>query len=546
MSLQEHSLPGGSPLTIRPTGAGSPTSRSLGWLPERAVTIAAVVSMGTHLLFLSQRLGDDEGGYAMVARFWGQPGHYLYGPQWVDRPPVLILVFAIGDHLGPYGVRLMAGVLATVLVIAAGYAAGAVRGRQAAGWAAWTALAFSSSTLLQGEKLDGELVAATFVMVSMALLLHAGYVPAPTRRITWLAVGSGAAAVAAVFSKQNFLDGLVFAFVLWSMGRLQRRTSRAFAPDRRRAIARGYLAGAVTVSVLVLGWASIGGKLGALIYAMYGFRIDAAAVMAQWSFAAPMHRVHILVVIAVVSGLALLVALLGITQVWRLPRRGPVAYAVAAAFGVAVIGVLGGGSFWTHYLLALVPTTALAAGIVASDRLRSPRGLRTSAWWTRVLVVLSLLVMIARLPWAYLEVHGPETSYGIGRWIGASAAPDDTISILYTHADLIQASGLAPAYPYSWSLPIRTLDPHLELMVSTLNGPHPPTWFVRYDAAHLWGLDPGNRVQTALDNHYVEVADINGHTVWLHDGRSRQLAPLRRGQAVTPAGVAAGARGAGL
>ena len=68
-----------------------------------------------------------------------------------------------------------------------------VRGRPAARWAALTALAFSSSTLLQGERLNGEPVAAMFVMVSMALLLHAGHTSASTRTVTWLAVGSGVA-----------------------------------------------------------------------------------------------------------------------------------------------------------------------------------------------------------------------------------------------------------------------------------------------------------------------------------------------------------------
>src|SRR4051794_33427933 len=98
MTLQEQSLLGGSPSTVRSAGVGSRTDRWLPWLQERPVTLAALMSVAVHLLFLSRRLGDDEGGYAMVARYWGQPGHYLYGPQWVDRPPLLILVFWVGDH----------------------------------------------------------------------------------------------------------------------------------------------------------------------------------------------------------------------------------------------------------------------------------------------------------------------------------------------------------------------------------------------------------------------------------------------------------------
>ena len=506
--------------------------------------VAAMASVGLHLLFLSGRFGDDEGGFAMVAHFAGRPGSYLYGPQWVDRPPVLILVFAVADHFGPYGVRLMATAVATVLVVAAGYAAAAVRGRRAAGWAAWATLAFSASSLLQAERLNGELIAATFVMVSMAVLLHAGWISASRRRIAWLAVLSGAAATAALFTKQNFVDGLVFAVVLCGAGILQRRTSRVFSADRSRLIAGAYVAGALGMAAAVLGWAQADGKLSALLYAMFGFRADAAVVMARWSWSAPLHRLEDLGALALVSGLALVVGLLAVTQSRRLTRRGPVAYAVAAAFGVELLGVLGGGNFWSHYLLALVPTTALASGLVAAGQPISAQGRRTSAWWTRELVVLALLAMLLPMPWAYQRAHGPEASYDIGRWIAASAAPGDTVTVLYTHANLVEESGLAPAYPYSWSLPIRTLDPHLDLLVATLNGPRAPTWVVRWDPPHLWRLDPGDRVRAALENHYVAVARFGRHTVWLHDARSRQLAPLRAVHLVPATSMSPGAESA--
>jgi hypothetical protein len=59
-------------------------------------------------MFLSTRLGVDEGGFLAVAQHMGAPGRYLYGPLWVDRPPGLIAVFALAAHLGPYGARLVA------------------------------------------------------------------------------------------------------------------------------------------------------------------------------------------------------------------------------------------------------------------------------------------------------------------------------------------------------------------------------------------------------------------------------------------------------
>lgn len=493
------------------------------WIGAHPVALTAVASVAVHLLFLSRRLGEDEGGFAMVGRFWDQPGRYLYGPQWVDRPPVLIWVFAVADHLGPYGVRLTAAAVGTVTVAAAGWAAAAVGGRRAATWAALTALAFSASTLLQGERLNGEPVAAMFVMVSMALLLHACSA-APPRRVAWLAAAAGATATAAVLTKQDFVDGLVFGLVLWGM-RARRRPARQPIALGAAPIAGGYLAGVLATGGGVLAWAWSGGKLAALLYAMYGFRFDAAAVMARWSFAQPLHRLQVMVGLALASGLAVLVGLLATSQLHRPTQRRPVAYAVAAAFGVELVGIAAGGNYWSHYLLGLVPTVALASGLVAAGPLASCRRRRAPAWWTRAVVVSSLVVTVAQLPWAWPAAHGPSSSEAVGRWIGASAAPGDTVTVVYTHADLVGASGLAPAYPYAWSLPIRTLDPRLDLLVSTLNGRQAPTWFVRWGSPHPWSLDPHDRITTALQTHYVEVAEVGGSTVWLHDGQSRQLAP---------------------
>jgi hypothetical protein len=176
--------------------------------------------------------------------------------------------------------------------------------------------------------------------------------------------------------------------------------------------------------------------------------------------------------------------------------------------------------------------TALASGLLAARDGAAPLMRPSASSGVRVLVFLALFVTLAQLPTAFQRDHAPQTSDVVARWIRASAHATDTITVVFTHANLVQASGLAPAYPYSWSLPIRTLDPHLNLLVSTLGGRDAPTWFVRWDPPHLWNMDPHNRVAAALESHYVEVADFRGRTVWLHDADPRTLAPLRPRQAV--------------
>jgi hypothetical protein len=102
----------------------------------------------------------------------------------------------------------------------------------------------------------------------------------------------------------------------------------------------------------------------------------------------------------------------------------------------------------------------------------------------------------------------------------------DTVVVPFSHANVINAAGLHPGYPYAWSLPLRTLDPQLALLTHTLDGPAAPTWVVRWDEPHTWGLDPGDRVDAELYGHYRAVGDVCGHVVWLHDGIHRALPPL--------------------
>jgi hypothetical protein len=177
-------------------------------------------------------------------------------------------------------------------------------------------------------------------------------------------------------------------------------------------------------------------------------------------------------------------------------------------------------NFWPHYLIALVPMVALSAGLSANRR--------TPGWrWTRGLVVVAAAVTAVGAPVAaVLAASESSATYTTGRWIAESAETGDTLVVPFTHANVIEAAHLAPAYPYAWSLPTRTLDPQLTLLTSTLTGPGAPTWVVRWDAPHTWGLDPGNRVDRALHARYRAVAVVCGHTVWLHDGLSRRLAAV--------------------
>ena len=111
--------PGPRPRPVRRLRARSP------WLWVAALAAAAVLCW---LPFLGRTPSPDEGGLLTVAGQWA-PGSSLYGDYWVDRPPLLIGLFALADGLGgALALRVMGLVAVALTVVLAG-----VVGRLAAG-----------------------------------------------------------------------------------------------------------------------------------------------------------------------------------------------------------------------------------------------------------------------------------------------------------------------------------------------------------------------------------------------------------------------------
>jgi len=213
--------------------------------------------------------------------------------------------------------------------------------------------------------------------------------------------------------------------------------------------------------------------------------------------------------------LFLLVAHLAFSNRRRLRRLDPLAWALASTAAVELLGVFAGENFWPHYLIALIPTVALTAGLSANHRAPGWR-------WTQGLVVAAAMTTAVASPVAAISAAGASSApYTVGRWVAASAQPGDTIMVAFSHPNVINASGLTAAYPYAWSLPTRTLDPDLSMLTSVLTGRDAPTWVVGWDDLHSWGLDADNRVDTALRSHYRWVSEVCGKPVWLHTGVSR-------------------------
>lgn len=489
------------------------------WSLRWTVLGAVALTVAAHLMFLGTTPGADEGGYAVVAHYANDPGPYLYGPTFVDRPPLLIALFRMAGSIGSWGTLLLTIAAAVVCVLATARAAFLIAGPRAARWAAAITAGFTSSPMLQAQNTNGEIVAGAFVAVSIALLLQADRLRPDRPRAAWaVAFASGVSGMAALFVKQNFGDGIAFAVVL----------AIAYFLTRGRVLWRlvvGYLAGAATVAGWALSWSTGHHGAGALFYAMYGVRADATGAVASIWSVAQLESILILLGAGLASGVFLLVFAV-LRANWRRGiRRIPiVGVGYLGAGFVEVIGVVGGGNFASHYLIALAPTVSVCTGVMIANWRHGHHvwGLR----WVRLTAVAIVASTLISAPVAALADHADSNPIQtIGDWLHTAAHPTDTIVVPFSNSPVIKISGLRPAYPYNWVLLVRTKDPRLTQFVDLLDGPHAPTWVVQWDLPSEVGLRPPAPILFTLRKHYQLLGEMCGKPVWLLDGH-RARVPL--------------------
>lgn len=494
------------------------------WLadrPWRALALAVVLACAFRLPFVAEPFGDDEGGYLYVAQHWPGPGHWLYGGQWVDRPPVLVLVFKLVALLGgtPVAMRLVAMVLVSALVVAAWCAGRRLAGGDGAVAAALTAAALGSDPAIVGDELVSDSIGATFVMVSVALLLaaiHRGEQPRTASRgdgLVPLALAglAGAAGVLAFLSKQSALVAMVVAALLLG-ARLGRRWPLLLA----------YAGGVLVPLAATVAWAAAGPGLGMLVDATYTFRVAAAHLVAASASRAPAARRGVFVHVMLASGMVLPLAQLGYDL---LTRRGAwrLRVAVLVAAGCLAAVIVASLNWFTYYWLAVVPLAAMGTAIAFVPG-RRPR-------WARMvprLVVAGTVAVVAANVVTRLPVRATEPL--ASRFVAAAARPHDTMVVVWGRPNLMEDAGLSTPYPYSWTLPLRVEDPRLRLFARTLAGPQAPTWLLEVGHLNEWGLG-SPQVARLVARRYHLAAVVCGHDVLLRDGVPRPVAAARAGLA---------------
>src|SRR5690349_2832509 len=137
----------------------------------RSTWLLAALAALAGVPFLDRPLSPDEGGFLLVASQW-HPGPSLYGHYWVDRPPLLVTLFDLADHLGgATGLRLIGLGVVMSSVLLASVLTNLAAGRRTLTPAVVAAVFIS--TPLFGAEVDGELLSVPFVLLGTVCLVRA-------------------------------------------------------------------------------------------------------------------------------------------------------------------------------------------------------------------------------------------------------------------------------------------------------------------------------------------------------------------------------------
>lgn len=506
---------------LRPVAPGRPSTRQP--LHRRiglrgTVGIVAVLAAVAWAPFVSGPASPDEGGYLLIASQWGR-GSSLYGNYWVDRPPLLIAIHALAVVLGGTAALRVIGVLAVLASIAL---AGALVREATVPWvrlragvpaALPVAVAgiFLSTPMFGTTYVDGELLSVPFVLCGIVALVRSFTMPSGIGSFWW-ACGAGAASVGAAMVKQNAIDGFAAAIVLG--------VAQYAAGNRRRTVevARGFVLGALASALVVLGtgWL-LGTSPAGLWYAVVTFRFQAATIISQSATGTNSARMLTLLTSAVLS-LAPVVIGVAAYRARGLPsaaqRSGSntpidLRWPAAAMLVWEVVSIIGGGSFWLHYLLVSVPGMVVLAVAAAQ---RAPSLGRTTG-----VVAAAAAVMAAVAVVTAATVGSAGTGSRVGAYLRAHSRPGDTAVVAFGHPDIVWDAGMSSPYAELWSLPVRVRDPQLRAFDAVLDSASAPTWVVVAGTSiATWGVDASTADQI-LRARYTPQDRIGGYYLWRRD-----------------------------
>ena len=296
---------------------------------------------------------------------------------------------------------------------------------------------FAASPFIESFTLSGELLAAFPAVLS--LLAFTVYLRG--RQIAWLAV-AGLLTGCAVMIKQSAFDAGLAAVIFLLL------------TQRRRAVSTSSIF-VLTALVPVAIAASTAPHIHDWWSAVVAYRAEGDSLMTG----SPLHRLELFAgsVPAAAKGLGVLVLLATIG--WR---SSPLL--VRLWLGSAVVGVLGGGNFHTHYYVQLAAPLSILAGVGVRQLLVKRRTLATAVCGAAALVTLALTAPLwfasgsaqARAIWPKdgRLVH----SEAVASYVRTHTARNERIFVLWAGADIYYLADRRPALPYMWYRNVESID----------------------------------------------------------------------------------------
>lgn len=453
--------------------------------PRRAIVLLALAAGALRLAFLGIPLSSDEGGYLVAASQWSA-GTSTYGDHFVDRPPLLMAVFALADALGgTWPLRVIGVLVVGVSVLLAGRLGGVA--------AAATAAVLLSMPLFDPLPVNGELLSVPFVLAGILALVHAERAASRGRRYwatAWATALAGLLAACAFLVKQNVVDvGVVAAALLLAQAR------RGGWRDAGVRVAVFACAALVTLALAVWGASLRGTSPSDLWDAVVLFRMDAASWLRALGDPSADYRRMVLLLVLLASAVPLVVA----ACLREARRTRPTPYLVPAALALLcweVLGFLVGGGYWRHYLIALVPGVVLLVASVRANRV---------LWVGLALATLSAVIQLPLVP-----LHPPRdvVDAEVVAFLREHSDPGDTLVVGFGHANILRSSGLESPYEHLWVLPTQVRDTDLAELTSVLAGDEAPRWLVvDGDSLDDKGLEH-DAAQAVLEERYTPVAQV--------------------------------------
>lgn len=477
------------------------------WLGCSALAIAL------RLPFVGVPLGIDEGGDAFIARAWVATEGSMYGGSWLDRPPLLVLIYRIGVLGGPLGIRVL-GMVAVVLLIAGTMIiAHRIAGVAAARLTGLISAVMMSSVVLGAVFTGNELLASVPMTFSVVALVHVRDARRPTR---WL-LASGLLAGCALLVKQSFGDvvvaGAAFLVVAW----LTRERS-----GFRAAWIVHWAAGLAVPLAATLAWVaiySVGIK--EFVYATVGFRVDSLDLLQQSQEGASYMFLHLGLPIAIVSGL---LVLLPWALVWLFDQRADLLLVVplAAWLIVGVAAVAGGGKYFPHYFVQPLSALAVLSGCALAVTTRRFLFVATAA-------ILGVLAVGNVAVGKTLESVAPpqQRTIAVADYLRANSAEQDRLYVMYARANLLYYADMESSSSYAWSTMMQAVpEAETQLRDVLRSDAERPTWVVTWQRPTAFGLDRSGETRRLLALHYRRAAVICGKEVLIRKDDARRLVSL--------------------